>query len=58
MIEIGAFKKADASVMAMYFYAPIFFLLSKYINMPEKQEEALAILEKQVREFIRIYSPD
>ncbi len=41
--------------MAMAFYAPIFFLLSKYSSDQDKEEEALKSLEKQVREFYRIY---
>ncbi|MDD2979948.1 MAG: TetR/AcrR family transcriptional regulator [Hespellia sp.] len=49
------FVDADPQVMAVYFYSPIFFLLSKYAASPEKDEEALQILDKQVREFYRIY---
>lgn len=55
MIKDGAFTGKDASVMAMNFYTPIFFLLSKYSNDVEHEEEAVMILEKQVREFCRIY---
>ena len=47
--------EADPQVMAMYFYTPIFFLLSKYANVSEKEEEALQVLDKQVREFYRVY---
>lgn len=46
---------ADPQVMAMYFYAPIFFLLSKYANDAENKAGAIEILDKQVREFYRIY---
>ena len=49
------FTDADPQVMAMSFYTPIYFLLSKYSNCPEKEKEALAILEKQLREFSRVY---
>lgn len=49
------FIKVDPQVMAMAFYSPIFFLLSKYSNSEGKEEEALKILDKQVREFYRIY---
>lgn len=35
---------------------PIFFLLNKYDQEPEKEEEALRVLEKQVLEFCRIYN--
>ena len=41
--------------MALSFYAPIFFLLSKYANLEGREEEALENLERQVREFFRVY---
>lgn len=55
LIKAGVFVQGDPEVMAMYFYTPIFFLLSKYSNKQESEEEALSILDKQVREFCRIY---
>lgn len=55
MIREGYFAENSPEVMAVSFYSPIFFLLSKYIGEPEKEEEALEILEKQVKEFYRIY---
>jgi hypothetical protein len=55
MSKEGIFIEADPQVMAMYFYTPIFFLLSKYANDLEHEEEALDMLDKQVREFYRIY---
>lgn len=39
----------------MNFYALIFLLITRYDNETEKEEEALEILEKHVREFSRIY---
>ena len=44
----------DAKVMAVSYYSPIFFLLSKYMNV-EVNEEALCMIENQSREFYRIY---
>lgn len=55
MIQKDIFIQTDPEVMAMNFYAPIYFLLSKYAGTEGKEEEALAILDKQVREFYRIY---
>lgn len=55
MIRQGGFRKVDSEVMAINFYAPIFFLLNKYDQEPDKEEEALEVLERQVREFCRIY---
>ncbi len=55
MSQKGVFMDADPQVMAMSFYTTIFFLLSKYSNDLEHEEEALEYLDKQVREFYRIY---
>lgn len=49
------FRAADPEVMALHFYSPIFFLLNKYDQEPEKEAEALRVLERHVREFARIY---
>lgn len=55
LIQGGVFGKEDPELMAMNFYAPIFLLITRYDNETEKEEEALEILEKHVREFSRIY---
>lgn len=55
MIRQGGFREVDPEVMAINFYAPIFFFLNKYDQEPDKEEEALQELERQVLEFIRIY---
>ncbi|MDD4370209.1 MAG: TetR/AcrR family transcriptional regulator [Anaerostipes sp.] len=55
MSKANVFIEANPRVMAMYFYTPIYFLLSKYSNDVGHEAEALKILEEQVREFYRIY---
>lgn len=55
MIRQGVFAEADARAMAINFYAPIFFLLNKYDSQDCDVEEGLGELERQVREFARIY---
>lgn len=55
MIKKGFFVAVSPEVMAINFYAPIFFLLSKYNGRKEEREEALVLLERQVAEFYRIY---
>lgn len=57
MINQGAFIQADPEVVALNFYAPMFFLLNKYDQEQgeEKLEDALQVLDKHVREFARIY---
>lgn len=56
LIRHGAFKPADPKTMAVNFYSPIFFLLTQYDQEPEKEEEALIAIERQVTEFVRIYT--
>lgn len=56
MTKQKVFIDVDPQVMAMNFYTPIYFLLSKYSNTQNKENEALEVLEKQVREFFRIYT--
>jgi hypothetical protein len=58
MINQGLFLSLDPEVMAITFYTPIFFLLSKYDQAPDRQDEALRILERQMREFCRVYKAD
>lgn len=59
MIQQGYFISIDPEIMAVSFYSPIFFLLTKYMGEPEKENTALILLNKQVREFCRIYrNPD
>ncbi|MCD2492602.1 TetR/AcrR family transcriptional regulator [Lacrimispora sp. NSJ-141] len=58
MIRQGIFHGEDPEAMAVNFYAPIFFLLNKYDQEPDKIEESLMALERQVKEFDRIYRKD
>ena len=55
MIKQGAFIECDPLIMALHFYSPIFLLLSKYDRQLHKEEEALDILEKHVKQFSAIY---
>lgn len=55
LIRDGIFADYDPEVMAVHFYAPMFFLLNRYDAQLEKENEALAILEKHVRAFWHIY---
>lgn len=55
LMEQELFCRGDARAAAINFYAPIYLLLSMYSNQPERREEALLILDRQVEEFLRIY---
>ncbi len=55
MIEIGYFKRVDPEVLALQFYSPIFLMLCKYDHKPEKESEALSLLEHFVETFDATY---
>lgn len=55
MIRQGQLDGSDPKVMAIHFYAPIFFLLCKYDQKLDAEEEALTELNRQILEFCRIY---
>jgi TetR/AcrR family transcriptional regulator, biofilm operon repressor len=55
MMKQSGFIECDPYVMALHFYSPMFLLLSKYDRLPGKEEEALEILVKHVKQFSTIY---
>ena len=55
LINDGVYIDADPMVMALQFYSPLYLLLSKYDNQPEKHEEALSFLERSITIFNQIY---
>lgn len=55
LINDGVYIDADPRIMALQFYSPLYLLLSKYDNQPEKYEEALSLLEKHITIFNQIY---
>lgn len=55
LIHTGVYAEADPTVMALQFYSPLYLLLSKYDNQPEKYEEALSFLEKHIATFNKTY---
>ncbi len=54
-VDAGYFIPGDAYIMALHFYAPVFLLLYKYDNLPGREEQALAELEKHVRQYNELY---
>lgn len=55
MINQGFMKKADPEVMALQFFAPVFILLNKYDCIPEREPEAIEILERHIDQFDLMY---
>ncbi len=48
-------KKEDEQIMALQFYSPIYLLLTLCDREPQREEEALQLLEKHIRQFSRMY---
>lgn len=55
MIDQGYMRQANPQVMALQFFAPIFLLLNKYDGIPEKEKEAIELIEKHIEQFDMIY---
>jgi AcrR family transcriptional regulator len=55
MMAQGLMRQADASIMALQFFAPIFLLLNQYDGILEKESEALETLGRHIEQFDQIY---
>lgn len=55
MIEQGFMRKANPEIMAVHFFSPIFVLLNAYDCVPEKENEAIELLEKHIDQFDMMY---
>ena len=51
----GQMKNEDAQIMALHFYSPIYLLLTLCDREPQREGEALHLLEKHIRQFNRMY---
>ena len=55
LIMQGHMRNGDANVMALQFFAPIYLLMTVCDREPQREAEALQILEKHIRQFNRMY---
>lgn len=55
LIMRGYMKNEDTNVMALHFFAPIYFLMTVCDREPQREAEALQILEKHIWQFNRMY---
>ncbi len=55
LIMQGYMKSEDANMMALQFFAPIYLLMTVCDREPQRETEALQILEKHIRQFNRMY---
>lgn len=55
LIMQGYMKNEDANMMALQFFAPIYLLMTVCDREPQRETEALQMLEKHIRQFSRMY---
>jgi len=55
MIAQGYFREGNPRSIAMQFYAPFYLLLCQYDTIPDKEEEALALLMEHIEQFATVY---
>ena len=55
LCEKGVLRKYDPDVMALHFYAPIYFLLTVCDREPQREKESTELLKRHIRQFSRVY---
>ena len=58
LVSQGLLAAKDIPVMTLQFYAPIYMLLTVCDREPQREAEALKLLEKHIRKFDRLYGRD
>lgn len=51
----GFLDHADTDIMALQLYSPVYLLLTMCDRQPEREPEAISLLERHVRQFNRLY---
>jgi AcrR family transcriptional regulator len=55
MVSTGVTVSENPQIMALQYYAPVYFYLRVCDRQPEREAEALTALEQHFRQFIRLY---
>ena len=55
LVAQGLLVADDVPIMTLHFYAPIYMLLTVCDREPEREKEAMEIMEKHIRQFDKIY---
>lgn len=55
LVSQGLLVTENVSVMTLHFYAPIYMLLTVCDREPEREHEALELMEKHIRQFDKLY---
>lgn len=56
--QAGSLKQNDSQIMALHFYAPLYLLLTLCDRQPEREPEALQLLERHIRQFSHLYKKE
>ena len=55
LVAQGFLVSDDVPVMTLQFYAPIYLLLTVCDRQPEREQEAIKLIEKHIRQFDKLY---
>ncbi len=55
LVAQGLLVTENVPIMTLHFYAPIYMLLTVCDREPEREQEALELMEKHIRQFDKIY---
>ena len=55
MVMAGVLKTDNVQIMTLHFYAPIYYLLTICDREPDRELEALKMLDDHIKQFDRIY---
>ena len=55
LVAQGLLVTEDVPIMALHFYSPIYMLLTVCDREPEREKEALEMMEKHIRQFDKLY---
>ncbi len=58
MVSAGVLKTDNVQIMTLHFYAPIYMLLTICDRDPEREPEALNLLDAHIRQFNSLYARD
>jgi hypothetical protein len=53
--QAGLLKTDNVEIMTVHFYAPIYYLLTICDREPDREPEALKLLDDHIKQFDRIY---
>ena len=55
LVAQGLLATENVPIMTLHFYAPIYMLLTVCDREPEREQEALELMEKHIRQFDKLY---